>query len=79
METRRMVQVLSSFTAKPIEASLTRALSGAGIADAVGFTELPQMREYMLAPSSETEHILGTVVLLRVEDWLRDNPGPPAG
>ena len=72
MDTGSVLQVLSSFTANPIEASLQRALASAGVVQGVGFTQKPQMREYMVAPASDTEHILGTLVFLRVEDWLRD-------
>src|SRR5581483_11795352 len=72
MDTQSVLQVLSTFTAKPIEPSLRQALTSAGIAQAVGFTEPAQMKEYLVAPSSETEQVLGTLVLLRIEDWLRD-------
>ena len=74
METGLVVQVLSTFAANPIGRSLQAALGHAGIAESVGFTPQSEMREYMLAPASDTERILGTVVLLRAEDWLRDSP-----
>ena len=70
------LQVLATFDASRIEAPLRRALSNAGVDAAVGFTARPQMKDYMLAPSAETEHIAGTVVLVRVEDWLRDHCSP---
>jgi hypothetical protein len=69
-----VLQVLSTFNAGPLEPSLRNGLSGA--ADGVGFTSQAQMSEYMVAPSFDTEHILGTVVLVRVEDWLRDAAPP---
>jgi hypothetical protein len=72
METGSVVQLLSTFNAKPIEASLQRALAGAGVAEGVDFTSQEKMSAYMVAPASDTEHILGTAVLIRVEDWLRD-------
>jgi hypothetical protein len=74
METGLVVQVLSTFVANPIGGSLQAALARAGIAENVGFTPQSKTREYMLAPASDTERILGTVVLLCAEDWLRDSP-----
>ena len=67
------LQVLATFDATRIEAALRSALANAGVDVAVGFTARPHMRDYMLTPSAETEHIAGTVVLVRVEDWLRDH------
>lgn len=67
------LQVLATFDASRIEAPLRRALAEAGIEGAIGFTARSQMKDFMLAPSAETEHIAGTVVLVRVEDWLRDH------
>ncbi|GAC1437050.1 MAG: hypothetical protein NVSMB58_28780 [Terriglobales bacterium] len=72
-ETGLLLQVASSFTCTPIESSLRTALLNAGIGDEVGFVQYSQMSTYMLAPPQDFDLILGTVVLLRVEDWLRDN------
>src|SRR6266498_1414886 len=75
MVTGIVLQVLSSFTANSIQPSMEHALADAGIAAGVGFTSRTHMSEYMLAPASDTEHILGSVALLRVEDWLREGMG----
>jgi hypothetical protein len=72
MESGNILQVLASFNAERIRVPLRRAVSAAGIAEEVGFTPSARMSEYMLAPAAETEHVVGTVVILRVEDWLRD-------
>src|SRR5215831_20158498 len=72
MESGLIVQVLSSFNADLLGPSLQGALASAGTANGVAFTRWANVREYMLAPASDTEGILGTVVLVRVEDWLRD-------
>ena len=72
MESAINLQLLSSFDANPIKAPLLRALSSAGVEATVGFTEHADMSRYMVAPDSNTEHISGTIVLVRVEDWLRD-------
>jgi hypothetical protein len=75
------LQVLSTFEAWRIEAPLRQALTDSAITAKIGFTRSERMKEYMLSPAPETEHIAGTIVLVRVEDWLRDrcstegNPG----
>jgi hypothetical protein len=73
MNTRvgRVVQIASSFTCKPIEHSLVAAIVRAGIGTGVGFSQYEQISEYMLGPASDSDQILGTIVLIRVEDWLR--------
>jgi hypothetical protein len=73
METGLLLQVASTFTCTPIEASLRAAIVDASIADGLGFVQYGQMSEYMLGPAAESAHILGTIILLRVEDWLREN------
>jgi hypothetical protein len=73
METGLLLQVASTFTCTPIEASLRGAIADASIADGLGFVQYGQMSEYMLGPAPESAHILGTILLLRVEDWLRDH------
>src|SRR6516225_2776510 len=73
METGLLLQVVSTFTCTPIEPSLRAATADASIADGLGFVQYRQMSEYMLGLAPESVHILGTIVLLRVEDWLRDN------
>src|SRR5215471_7176474 len=71
METGFLLQVASTFTCTPIEPSLRAAIADASIADGVGFVQYGQMSEYMLGPAPESAHIRGTILLLRVEDWLR--------
>jgi len=68
----RVLQVASSFTSRPLARTLQPYLVGAGIADAVEFIEYGQVAEYMLASASDAEHIVGTLVLVRVEDALRN-------
>jgi len=69
----RIIQVASSFTCKPIERSLGTAILNAGIGDGVGFSQYEQMSQYMLGTAPDSMQILGTIVLLRVEDWLRED------
>src|SRR5437667_162603 len=68
----RVLQVASSFTSRPLGKTLQPYLVGAGIADAIEFIEYGQVAEYMLGPNSGAEHIVGTLVLVRVEDALRN-------
>jgi len=68
----RVLQVASSFTSRPLAKTLQPYLVGAGIADSVEFIEYGQVAEYMFGPSSGAEHIVGTLVLVRVEDSLRN-------
>ena len=72
MESAIHLQLLSSFDANPIKPALLRALSSVGVEASIGFTGRAEMSRYMVAPGSDTEHISGTIVLVRVEDWLRD-------
>jgi len=64
------VQVASSFTSTPIKRSLESAIIGAGVGAGVRFCQYDQMSQYMLDAASDSPDILGTIVLLRVEDWL---------
>jgi hypothetical protein len=73
------LQVLSTFNAEPMEAALQRLLSNSGIAQEIGFTDRREMSGYMVAPAWNTEQIAGTVVIVRVEDWLRDGRNAAAG
>ena len=73
MGTGILLQVASTFTCTPIKRSLQSAVAEAGIADGLGFVQYGQLSEYMLGPAPDSAQILGTVVLLRVEDWLREN------
>ena len=64
-----IVQVVSSFTATPIEASLVAEMEEVNSDLRVAFTQYASMSSYMLG--ALPEGTLGSCVLLRVEDWLR--------
>jgi hypothetical protein len=66
------LQIISTFDASPIEAPLLSALGEAGIDARIAFTQPAQMSEYMLNAPPDSDRIAGTIVLVRVEDWLRD-------
>jgi len=72
METRQL-QVASSFTSIPIAQTLRPFVVNAGIADELGFSQYSQVAEYMLGLAPNSPHIRGTIILVRVEDWLRDD------
>ena len=67
----RILQVASSFTSRPLAATLQPWVVNAGIADDLAFVEYAQVAEYMLGGASQAAPIVGTVVLVRVEDWIR--------
>jgi len=67
------VQVASSFTSTPLEHSLSSAMIQAGVGEGVRFCQYEQMGQYMLGTASDSPEILGTIVLLRVEDWLHES------
>src|SRR5260370_13439065 len=67
----RILQIASSFTSTPIARALRALLVDAGVADDLSFVQYGQVAEYMLSPAADSAQILGTLVLVRVEDWLR--------
>jgi hypothetical protein len=69
----RILQLASSFTSMPIGRTLRPLIINEGIADELGFAQYSQMTEYMLGPAVDDESIIGTIILLRVEDWLRES------
>ncbi len=76
----RLLQVASSFTSIPIAKALRAGVVNAGIADDLGFAQYSQMAEYMLGPVPDSPQIVGTVILVRIEDCLRDElKSLPAG
>jgi N-acetylglutamate synthase-like GNAT family acetyltransferase len=71
------IQIASSFTSTPIEPSLRRSLESACFPHPLRFAMYARMSQSLLAPDAEAS---GTVVLLRLEDWLRDTlKSEPAG
>lgn len=66
------LHIVSTFSCAPIETSLRKAFGEAGIAGGLSFTQFSQVSEYMVASAASSSGILGTVVLLRLEDWLRE-------
>lgn len=66
------LQIASTFACTPIEASLHRSLVDAGTAVELGFARFTQLSEYLLTSAPSSQVTLGTVVLLRLEDWLRE-------
>jgi hypothetical protein len=69
---KRVLQVASSFTSRPLAATLLPFLVSGGVADELGFVEYALVSEYMLGSASDAEQVVGTLVLVRVEDWLRN-------
>ena len=67
----RVLHIASTFTSRPLAKTLQGYLTSAGTADALEFIEYGKVAEYLLAPSADEERSLGTLVLVRAEDWLR--------
>src|SRR5271165_4113550 len=65
------VQLVSTFDCTPMGAPLRDSTAEAGVADVVRITQPQQLSQYMLAPSGDTEDLIGTIVVVRLEDWLR--------
>jgi hypothetical protein len=72
METQ-LLQLASTFTATPVKSSLTAAISKAEIAQGVSLFLYGQMSDFMLRPAHYGVNAVGAVVLLRLEDWLRED------
>ena len=68
---KRVFQVLSSFTSIPLRPQMESALRAADVCDELVFVQYDQMTTGMLGLWPESEQIMGTLILLRVEDWLR--------
>jgi hypothetical protein len=67
-----VLQVGSTFVCNAMEPSLCHAASHTGIAQSVRISPPAELSRHMLAPAADSEDILGTIVLVRVEDWLRN-------
>ena len=65
------VQLISTFDCSPMETPLRDSSAEAGFATIVRITQPQQLSQYMLAPSGDSEDLIGTIVVVRLEDWLR--------
>ncbi len=74
----RILRVASSFTSTPLAKTLRPSMGNAGIADDFQFAQYAQMTEAMLGLGSDSGEVIGTIVLVRVEDWLRDDVKAPS-
>ncbi len=74
-----VLHLISTFNCTPIEAQLQQALADAGKADSVQITPSSQFSDYMLDPGEDAEELLGALVAVRAEDWLRDHSESFAG
>jgi hypothetical protein len=66
------LRVVSTFPCTPIETSLVHCLGDVITADGLVFTRFTQLSEIMVGSDSNSPDVLGTVVLVRLEDWLRE-------
>ncbi len=80
MNLQSLLQVASTFACAPIEPSLRRALVSPDGVQGLAFARYTQVSEYLLSPAANSPQTLGTLVLLRLEDWLREElESPPSG
>lgn len=68
-----ILPITSTFTATPIRSALEAALARKQFPQDVSFFLYGQMSEFMLRPSQFIDGATGAVVLLRIEDWLRED------
>jgi hypothetical protein len=69
MGSQVLLQVASTFDASPLGASLGSVLVEA---EGVTFVQYTQISEYLLSPAANSAQSLGSLIILRVEDWLRE-------
>src|SRR5215831_3117425 len=68
-----VLQIASTFTATPMKPALRSALAELATDSEIGFVQYGQMAEFMLRPAQFATETIGAIVLLRIEDWLRDD------
>jgi len=67
------VQFASTFDSSPLQPILSNCVRKYGFADEVKWTQASELNQYMVAPPSGSENVIGTIVAVRLEDWLRDS------
>jgi hypothetical protein len=67
------VQLVATFDCSHLREPLQRSLRQADIAGEANIAPPTELSEHMLAPSRDSENVIGTIVLVRLEDWLRDS------
>jgi hypothetical protein len=67
------VQFASTFDSSPLQPILSNFVRRYGFADEVKLTQASELNQYMVAPPSDSENVIGTIVAVRLEDWLRDS------
>lgn len=72
-DARPLCVVAASFTAAPLQEPLERALAAHALDCRIALAQYADLPRYLLAPGElfGTHPILASIVLLRLEDWLR--------
>jgi hypothetical protein len=73
MLTGTAIQLTSTFDSSSLAEPLAAALQSCGLSLQVRVTPPDRLQEHMLTPSGDSEDTIGTVVLVRLEDWLRSS------
>jgi hypothetical protein len=74
MSAALVLQVGSTFVCNNLADLLPLSLKNAGVETFVRLTEPEKLGQHMLEPTADSEEIAGTIILVRVEDWLRARP-----
>jgi hypothetical protein len=67
-----VLQVGSTFVSNNLAGSLRRALAALEITAVIRLTGPADLSQEMVAPAPDSEDVASTIVLVRVEDWLRE-------
>ena len=71
MDANLVLYVGSTFVCNSLAEQLRRNLAESGLAVHIRTSAPVELKQHMLAPDANSEDISGTVVLVRVEDWIR--------
>ena len=73
------VQLVATFDCSPLADSFTQAAQNANLAEQVRVALPSEVSRHVLAPSIDSEDTIGTIVVVRLEDWLRPYVGSASG
>ena len=69
------VQLVATFDCSPLADSFTQAAQNANLAEQVRVALPSEVSRHVLAASIDSEDTIGTIVVVRLEDWLRPYVG----
>jgi hypothetical protein len=72
MSTNLVIQVGSTFVCNRLAELLPGAFADVGLTASVRVTAPTELSQHLVSPTPDTEDVAGTMILCRVEDWLRE-------